>query len=149
MLKVLAPLLIASLVGGMAGAAAGAIISGWIRRDITTENTRTQFTINSYSAYLTEAALALSLSGKGPLASEDKARLDRATHVLMVPASDEIMCRALVFQKKVQSDNLGFLVPSSIIEFLALAGAIKRETMGEKAAWPYQFGECEWPSPEQ
>lgn len=157
MFKTLAPQLIASALAALIGAVVGAVVGGLIARDIATENTRTQFVVGTYSSYVNEATRAFFLTRNGARADEtnsadgndhtkgielrdkDKLRLNKATAVLMISASDKVLRCALAFQSDITSAK-----PDGESEYQDLLFTIREEALGETIEGLGPRKECKW-----
>lgn len=136
-LRRLAPHLIASGLAALAGAAVG----GWITHDIVVRDTRTKLLTSAYSAYLSEAVVALSAAESLPpqtkLPMKDRDRLHRATSILAMSASKYVLCRATEF-----SFSVGLGGPEGRRRFGPLVSAMRKEIMGEKIDEPEPSQHC-------
>ena len=133
MLKALVPHLIASGLAALIGAGIG----GGITYFVVTEDTRTKLVAGSYDTYLTEAARALIKAQLDTLAKKDRERLYRATAVLILTASEEVLCRAFEFELEIRGAN-----PKATDEFTGLWSAMRAEIMGEDNGVAASSGEC-------
>ena len=99
MLRALEHPLLSSAVRSLIGAVDGGVSSYYV----ATENLQNQFVMGAYTGYLTEAARALSFANSAEITDQEKKRLGRATAVLAMTASDEVLCRAVNFENEMSS----------------------------------------------
>lgn len=97
--------LVPSFVAPAISALIGAGVGGYITQDIVIGDTRTRLLESSYSSYLAEATRSLPLSDSNKLTEGNKENLQRATAVLMLSASEDVLCRAFEFEKKLGDDG--------------------------------------------
>ena len=147
MLKRFASHLIAS---GLA-AVVGAVVGGWITHDIITKDTRTQFVVGSYSSYLNEATRAFFRAKNGDsidglngisgaeLTNEDKLRIKNATALLVMSASEDVLCWAFSFESEITSVR-----PDGEDEYNNLLFSIREEVLGETIEGSGSHQECTW-----
>ena len=134
MLKALVPSLMASGLAALVGAGVGGLITYYV----VAENTRKELVARAYDSYLPEAALALTLTQKGEITQEDTRRLGKAASVLTIYGSEEVMCRAINFERSIMDG-----ASNSMTKYGELARTMREETMGEEIGDPLE--ECEWP----
>lgn len=121
LLKKLLPSLAASAIAALIGA----VVGGYITQDIVTSDTRTKLVAASYGAYMTEVARALSIAQDGDLTKQDETRLESATAVLELTASESVFCRAVEFLMSVEEDGYA--------RYVRLVSAMRKELRGEEA----------------
>lgn len=112
----------------MMSALIGAVVGGWITYKVATEDTRTQMVMNAYNLYLPEAFRAWSLAEEEKLTKDAKARLAGATAVLMIYGSEEVICRALAFERKIDATGSG----SDPDGYFEIVLKMREEVTGEK-----------------
>ena len=104
----------------------GAGIGGYITQDIVTDDTRTRLLTSTYGSYLSEASRAALASESSALTDEQLRRLNLSFAVLMMLASDEVLCRAMIFQSEVEKEK-----PDGLDEFVDVLMAMRAEVLGE------------------
>ena len=135
MLRALEHPLLSSAVGSLIGAVDGGVSSYYV----ATENSQNQFVMGAYTDYLTEAARALSFANSAEITDQEKKRLGRATAVLAMTASDEVLCRAVNFENEMSS-----VKPSASDEYFELMAAMRKETLGEENLGGIQLEDCKF-----
>ena len=132
-------LLAPSLISSALAAFIGAVVGGWITHSIVTQDTRSALVATAYSAYLPEATRIVPMAIQGTLNPKDALRLEEATSVLIMYASDEVQCRALKFVQKIGKGAV-----DGQAEYFDLVFAMKEEVLGRKVERPSPPEKCEW-----
>ena len=117
--------LLPSLATSAIAALIGAVVGGYVTQDIVTKDTQTKLVAASYGAYMTEVARVLSIAQDGDLTRQDETRLESATAVLELTASENVFCRAVDFLMSVKED--------SYPRYVRLVSAMRKELTGEEA----------------
>lgn len=118
MLKALAPSLVAS---GFA-----ALLGGSVTYFALADSTQKQLVMGAYHSYLPEAVRALTIAQKEELTKKDILRLGTAGAILTMYATDEVMCRAMNFERCIEHD-----VEKGRKKYADLAQAMREEATGE------------------
>lgn len=118
------------LFSSVLSALVGAGVAGWITYHVMTTNTRNQMVMSAYSSYLPEASAALILASEDVdrLTEDARIRLGAATAVLMIYASEEVLCRAFAFERRLTNKGN----PGGGTEYLDLVAKIKEELTGKR-----------------
>ena len=118
--------LLLALAAPAISALIGAGVGGYITQDIVTDDTRTRLVAGTYGSYLAEASRAALDSESNDLTDEQLRRLHLSFAVLMMYASDEVLCRAMLFQDAIERQP-----PDGLDEFLDVLMAMRAEVLGE------------------
>lgn len=89
-----------ALVSSVTAALVGSVVGGMFTHHVVTKDTRLQFLVHAYGAYMSEVSRVMSLASANELAEADKSRLDSATGVLLLYASEEVLCWAIKFSNE-------------------------------------------------
>ena len=117
--------LITTIIAALIGAIAGGIFTYYI----VLKNTQTRAVMDAYNLYIPEAYRAWSLVREGEFTEAAKARLVGASAVLMIYASNEVICRANAFDTEIRKAN--FDAKNGHDSYFDLLLTMRREIIGK------------------